>query len=103
MALYSVTGAANLLATNSATLSLRVEMALLKYSAVRFAAAPIGNEAAYIRKLAENPAGQSNAVVPLVAALIDVASPGTDQAPNLPTDAELIAAIQALWPFLYGG
>ena len=97
---YSLTQAAILLSAGG-DLGTRVQCALLKYAQSRSAAA-VAAEAAYVRRLAGNPAGEANAVVPILIPLIDVDSPGTDSSPIAPTDAELTAGIAAIWSFLTG-
>ncbi len=105
MATYTATGAAALLMGESAALlAQRVTMALLKYAASIYAAASAegGVSYNYIRQVTANPYGHANSVLPVLVAVINVAAPGTDQAPTAPTDAELATAIEALWPFLSG-
>jgi hypothetical protein len=105
MATYTATGAANLLmGAEAPLLSQRVTMSLLKYAASIYAAAKAEGGASYnyIRQLAANPYGQANAVIPVLVAVMTVASPGTDQAPSAPTDAELTTAITNMWSFFSG-
>lgn len=102
MTQYSATGAATLLlGAEAPLLAQRVTMTLLKHAASLYAGAE-GQRANYIRQVASNPYGVANSVLPTLVALVDVASPGTDQAPTPPSDAELAAAMTALWPFFAG-
>lgn len=98
MAVYSITESAARLAAASGGLSNRVEMALLKYAATRYGASPTSVEQAFIRRLAANPAGETNAALPIILAVANVANTAAD-----PTDAELTASIGAVWGFLCGG
>ena len=97
---YSLTQAAVLL-TSSSDLSTRVQQALVTRAVSRSAAA-VGAEAAYVRRVALNPAGEANAALPAVFAALSVADAGTDAAPTSPTDAELAVAVTSAWSFLTG-
>jgi len=99
MPAYSITEAAGQIttsATGSPSLSTRVQVALIKYAATRLSGAT-GSEAAYIRRIANNPAGEANAVLPLVISNITVATTSA-----APTDAELTSGIAGIWSFLTG-
>jgi hypothetical protein len=96
MPAYTSTQAGVRLAGANATLVNRVEIALIKYAATQYAGAT-GNVAAYIRRLATNPAGEANAVVPLLLSTVVVADTAND-----PTDAELTTGIAGIWTFLCG-
>lgn len=100
MAQYTHTGAANLLNTpQSPPLVLRVQDGLIKYAASQYASAT-GNALTYVRNIGANPAGAANAVLPLLVAIVNVTTPGTDSAPIAPLDSEITTAISTLWPFL---
>ena len=98
MATYTPTGAANLLAAPG-NLPERIEIALLQKAAPLVSGA-LGPVYAYILRLRNNPVGESNAILPWVLAVCQVAAPGTDTAPNAPTDAELATCLNTLWPYL---
>ena len=101
MATYTVTGAANLLTQNPAFVT-RVAVAMLKYAATKYDPTKGSPEQTFIRTLAANPNGTANAALYPVVSLLNVAAPGTDVAPLLPTDSELSATVAALWAFLTG-
>jgi len=99
MPTYSITEAAGQIATSatgSPSLSTRVQVALIKYAATRSSGAT-GSEAAYIRRIANNPAGEANAVLPLAISNITVAATS-----DPPTDGELTSGIASIWSFLIG-
>lgn len=93
---YTATQAGAFLGTSGAGPSNRVQVALLKYAATQYAGAT-GNVSTYIRRVASNPAGEANAVVPVLLAVINVANAAAE-----PTDAELNTGIGAIWTFLCG-
>ena len=103
MAQYTATMAANLLRAPD-NLPERVTATLIQYAASRYAAdaAEGGVSLAFTRRLTANPYGVANTVVPILVSTINVAARGSDEAPEAPTDAELLTSITALWPFLVG-
>jgi hypothetical protein len=103
VAQYTPTAAANLLRAPG-NLPERVEVALIQYAASRYAAdaAVGGTDWSYSRRLATNPIGEANSVVPLLVSLVNVAVPGTEEAPTAPVDSELATAVAGLWNFLAG-
>ena len=104
MAQYSATAVANLLASTSVTPPLvsRVQAALIKHGATRYSSSPTVDEKYYLRRLANNSAGEANAALPLILSVMAVAAPGTDTVPTPPTDAELSTSVASLWNFLVG-
>jgi hypothetical protein len=99
MPAYTITEAATQIAastTGSPSLSTRVQVALIKYAAGRVAGAT-GAEAAYIRRIANNPVGEANAVLPLLVSNVSVTV-----TTGPPTDSELSTGIAGIWSFLTG-
>ena len=102
MATYTPTQGATLLqsgSTGAAPLVSRVEIALLQKAAA-VAGTAVGAEWAYILRLKTNPAGEANAALPLVLAIVNVATPGVDPAAIAPLDSEINAAVNTLWATL---
>ena len=100
MATYSLTQAAALL-SSSTDLVMRCQQALVSRAVTRFGVA-VGNEAAFCRRIAVNPAGEANAAITVVLSTVSVVATGTDIAPIAPSDAELTAGVEAAWLFLIG-
>ena len=100
MASYSLTQAAALFSAGG-DLVVRVQIALVARAAARFEDA-VGAEAAYVRRVAANPAGEANAAVVAVLSAVSVADTGTESTPLVPTDVELTAGVVSAWPFLIG-
>ena len=96
MAVYTATQAATLLesaTTGTPSLSNRIQVALLKHAETQIAGP--GNSPSYVRRIATNPAGEANAVIPILLSMMNV-----DDASQPPTDAELASGIADIWPFL---
>jgi hypothetical protein len=89
---YTPTQAAALLAASSGDLSLRTEIALLQKCAALYATATESDKG-QIARIIRNPAGYANQMLPLVMAVANVAAPTAT-----PTDTEITAAINTLWP-----
>jgi hypothetical protein len=98
MAQYTPTQCQVLFSTHSAEIAGRVRAALIQYAATLYGAAS-GQSLKFIDQLARNPDGMANAVIPVLIPLMQVASPGTDVTPNLPTDAEFTTGLTAFWGF----
>jgi hypothetical protein len=99
MPAYTPTGGANLLNAQGGLLSLRVTVAMLQVCQQKYGTASESDKG-QITRILRNPAGYASQLLPLVVAVANVASPGTDTTPNAPTDAEITAALNTLWPVI---
>lgn len=98
MAQYTTSAQAALLSTQQGSLALRVQQQLVRLALAVAAEATSGTRrSAYVSQVITNPAGVANAWLPTTLAAVNVAAPGSDDAPQLPTDAELASAMSGLW------
>ena len=97
---YTPTQGSQLITLHSGDLSQRIQIALgQKCLAMVQSGTASASDLARIAAIGSNPVGYANRLIPVIVSALVVATPA-DASGNalLPTDAELVATIDALWP-----